>query len=290
MAAEATLQPIRRYAMDGAILFADILLLPHALGRPVKFLEGVGPVLDALETPDELVVPNGWLELLHSVAETVRRVRVDLPSEITLIGFAGAPWTVATYLVEGGTSYDHSRTRAWAYRDPQRFSFLIDRLTETTIDYLTMQIEAGADAVQLFDSWASALTAEGIERWSLSPCLAIATTLRARHPDTPVIVFSRGIGAMTARFAASGAFAGIGLDSSQPLDWAASTLQPYLAIQGNLDPVLLRTGGEPMLASADAICRAFAGGLHIFNLGHGVLPSTSPDHVATLVARIRGES
>jgi uroporphyrinogen decarboxylase len=290
MAAEATLQPIRRYGMDGAILFADILLLPHALGCPVNFIEGTGPVFEPITRADELSGGDDWLDMLRPVGETLRRVKAELPAETTLIGFAGAPWTVATYLIEGGTSRDHAKTRAWAYGDPEGFDRIIQRLVETTVDYLSMQVGAGADAIQLFDSWAGALPADGIERWSLNPCVAIATALRAKHPHIPVIVFPRAVGQMAARFAASGAFACVGIDSSVSPQWAADALQPHVAVQGNLDPIVLTVGGEALRSSADAIQQALQGGRHIFNLGHGVVPQTSPDHVAALVAQIRGEA
>ena len=288
MAAEATLQPIRRYGMDGAILFADILLLPDALGRPVSFVEGVGPVFEPVQNADPLFAEPDWLEKLKPVGETVRRVRASLPQETTLIGFAGAPWTVATYLVEGGTSRDQANTRLWAYADPAGFDRLIERLTETTIEYLCMQVDAGAEAVQLFDSWAGALPADGIERWNLGPCARISAALKAKYPDLPVIMFPKGVGAMTARFAASGAFACIGLDSSTPPEWAAATVQQHCAVQGNLDPMLLLVGGETMEEAASEIVQALAGGQHIFNLGHGVVPQTDPDQVARLSDAIRG--
>ena len=289
MAAEATLQPIRRYGMDGAILFADILLIPHALGRPVKFVPGVGPVFEPITSADLLSQTEEWRDIVAPVGETVRRVKTALPAETTLLGFAGAPWTVATYLVEGGTSRDHAKTRAWAFSDPEGFGRLIQRLTDTTVDYLSMQIEAGADAVQLFDSWAGALPADGIERWSLAPCVEIATKLRAKHPDVPVIVFPRAVGPAAAWFAANGAFSCVGIDSSIPPQLAAETLQPSAAVQGNLDPLILRAGGDALRNSALSIQRALQGGRHIFNLGHGVVPETSPDHVGELVRLIRGE-
>jgi len=289
MAAEATLQPIRRYDMDGAILFADILLIPHALGCRVRFEPGVGPVFEPITSPNALSPGSDWLDMLHPVGETVRRVKAALPARTTLIGFAGAPWTVATYLVEGGTSRDHAKTRAWAFGDPEGFDLLIRRLVETTVDYLSMQIDAGAEVVQLFDSWAGALPADGIRRWSLGPCVAIATALGARHPETPVIVFPRGAGPATAWFATSGAFAGVGIDSSIPPEWAAAVLQPNVAVQGNLDSIVLKVGGDTLTESAAAIRQAFQGGPHIFNLGHGVVPQTPPEHVAELVAYLRGE-
>ena len=291
LAAEATLQPIRRFGMDGAILFADILLLPHALGRTVTFVEGKGPVFDPLAQPADLTISEGWQEITAPVAETVRRVRAALPEQTTLIGFAGAPWTVATYLIEGGGSRDHMRSRQWAYRDPDGFQTMIDVLVETTIEYLAAQIEAGADAYQLFDSWAGALTADGIVRWSLAPCATIATALYKRYPHVPCIMFPRATGPMLARFAAHGAFAGIGIDSAVAPAWAAQALQPNAVVQGNLDPAVLIAGGDAMRAAVKDILGNLGGkGRHIFNLGHGITPDTPPDHVAELVALVRSDA
>ena len=291
LAAEATLQPIRRFGMDGAILFADILLLPHALGREVQFIEGRGPVFEPMNQPSDLTIREGWQEITAPVAETVRRVKAALPAETTLIGFAGAPWTVATYLIEGGTSRDHMRTRQWAYRDPVGFQGIMDILVKTTIEYIAAQIEAGADAYQLFDSWAGALTADGMERWSLAPCAAIATALRERYPDVPCIMFPRATGPMLTRFAASGHFAGIGIDSAVSPAWAAEALQPHAVVQGNLDSAILIAGGAAMREAVADIQGNLGGrGRHIFNLGHGITPETPPDHVAELVALVRGEA
>lgn len=291
LAAEATLQPIRRFGMDGAILFADILLLPHALGREVRFVEGTGPVFEPLTRPDELAVRDGWQAVTAPVAETVCRVRAALPPETTLIGFAGAPWTVLTYLIEGGGSRDHMRSRQWAYGDPAGFQRMIDVLVETTVDYLAAQIEAGAEAYQLFDSWAGALTADGMERWSLAPCVAIAAALRERYPQVPCIMFPRAAGPMLTRFATSGAFAGIGIDSAVAPAWAAAALQPHVTVQGNLDPAILIAGGEAMRTAVRDIQANLGGkGRHIFNLGHGITPETPPDHVAELVALVRGQA
>lgn len=291
LAAEATLQPIRRFGMDGAILFADILLLPHALGRAVRFVEGKGPVFDPLQHPSDLKVAANWQATTAPVAETVRQVRAALPPETTLIGFAGAPWTVLTYLIEGGGSRDHMRSRQWAYGDPAGFQQMVDVLVETTVDYIAAQIEAGAEAYQLFDSWAGALTADGMERWSLAPCAAIAAALAERYPDVPCIMFPRAAGPLLARFASHGAFAAVGIDSAVPPAWAATALQPQAVVQGNLDPALLIAGGEAMRAAVRDILGNLGGkGRHIFNLGHGITPETPPDHVAELVAQIRGEA
>ena len=290
LAIEATLQPLRRYAMDAAILFSDILVVPDALGQQVAFREGVGPVLEPLRSAADLagLSADGLRERLAPVYATVRGLRGALPEGTALIGFAGAPWTVATYMVEGGTSRNHAQVRSWAYRDPEGFGRLIGLLTDATVEHLSAQIEAGAEAVQLFDSWAGVLPESAMRRWCLEPAVAIAGRLRGRHPDVPVIAFPRGVGAGYRAFAEAGAFAGLGLDTAVPPGWAAAELQPRLAVQGNLDPILLVAGGAAMAAEARRILETLAGGPFVFNLGHGVVPETPPGHVAALAALIRG--
>ena len=289
MAVEATLQPIRRYGMDAAILFSDILVVPHALGQKVAFKEGVGPVLEPVRSTPELAALSGdaVTERLSPVYEAVRILRRTLPAETALIGFAGAPWTVATYMVEGGTSRDHATTRSWAFADSDGFGRLIDLLVDATVEHLAAQCEAGVDAVQLFDTWAGALPESAMRRWCLDPAVRIAERLAARHPDVPMIVFPRGVGVGYAAFAEAGGFAGLGLDGTVPLRWAAETLQPRIAVQGNLDPLLLVAGGAPMRAEVARILDAFRGGPFVFNLGHGVVPQTPPDHVRELTDLIR---
>lgn len=290
LAIEATLQPLRRYAMDAAILFSDILVIPDALGQKVGFREGVGPVLEPLRGAADLagLSADGLRERLAPVYATVRGLRGALPEGTALIGFAGAPWTVATYMVEGGTSRNHAQVRSWAYRDPEGFGRLIGLLTDATVEHLSAQIEAGAEAVQLFDSWAGVLPESAMRRWCLEPAAAIAGRLRARHPDVPVIAFPRGVGAGYAAFAEAGAFAGLSLDTSVPPGWAAAELQPRLAVQGNLDPILLVAGGAAMAAEVRRILETLARGPFVFNLGHGVVPETPPEHVAALAELIRG--
>lgn len=282
LAAEATLQPVRRFGMDAAILFADILLLPRALGQKLEFGED-GPVLEALDHKTGIgsLDPAG-LPGLDPVCETVRRVRAELPDEVALIGFAGAPWTVATYMVEGGASRDFRRTKAWAYRDPQGFEALIALLVEATTGYLGSQIAAGADAVQLFDSWAGVLPEAEFERWVSEPTRRIAAALKQRHPAIPVIGFPRGAGLLYERYAAEAGVDAVGIDTTVPLGVARERLQPRLAVQGNLDPVALMVGGAALERHVEAILGALGNGPFVFNLGHGVLPQTPPENVAAL--------
>ena len=296
LAAEVTLQPIRRYDLDAAILFADILLIPQALGQEVWFAAGEGPRLAPAfaEAPDALV---GFLgraeqadihETLNPIYETVRQVRAALPDEKALIGFAGAPWTVATYMLAGRGTKDPSALRAFAYAHEADFAGLMARLTRATADYLVAQVAAGADAVQLFDSWAGGLPEPFFRRWCLEPCREIAAAVKAAHPGTPVIAFPRGAGALYEDAAREPLFDAIGLDTAVPPGWAARTLGPHAALQGNLDPLLVVQGGQPMLDAADAILDEMTGTPHVFNLGHGFVPQTPPDHVAALVAHVRG--
>jgi uroporphyrinogen decarboxylase len=213
-------------------------------------------------------------------------VRADLPDGVTLIGFAGSPWTVATYMLEGGSSREFARAKRWLYGDPTGFAALIDCLVETTVDYLCLQIEAGAEAVQLFDSWAGALAGPAFERWVIAPNAAIVAALQVRHPTVPVIFFPRGAGANYAAAGSIGA-AGIGLDTAVPIDWARATLPRQLALQGNLDPQVLVTGGPALAREVARIRTGLGGGPFIFNLGHGIVPETPPEHVAELVRLVR---
>jgi uroporphyrinogen decarboxylase len=290
LAAEVTLQPIQRFAMDGAILFSDILVVPHGLGRLVSFREGEGPVLLPIVDTREIdqLKLDGFRDRVGPVGETVRRVRGELPETVALIGFAGSPWTVASYMLEGGSSREFAHAKAWIYRDPSGFGALIDRLIEATVDYLSLQIEAGAEAIQLFESWAGVLSAPAFERWVIRPNAAIIERLKARHPGVPVILFPRGAGANYRAIGKAIEVAGIGLDTTVPLAWARSNLQRRCAVQGNLEPQLLVIGGKPMARDVQRIRRALGSAPFIFNLGHGVLPSTPPEHVAELVRLVRG--
>jgi uroporphyrinogen decarboxylase len=287
LAAEATLQPVRRFAMDAAIVFADILLVPQALGQAVEYRED-GPALAPLDETGGLAAldPAGCRDL-DPVYETVRRARAELPAEVALIGFAGAPWTLATYMVEGGASRDFRHVKGWAYRDPQRFSELIEIIVEATVGYLSGQIAAGIDAVQLFDSWAGVLPEAAFERWVIAPTRAIAMRLKQRFPTVPIIGFPRGAGLFYERYAAASGLDAIALDTTVPLGFARERLQTRLAVQGNLDPVALLVGGAAMEEAVAAIRGAFAGGPFIFNLGHGVLPQTPPENVAALARLLR---
>ena len=284
LAAELTLQPIRRYGMDGAILFSDILMLPYALGQKLAFHEGEGPVLERIEDPGGVArLDLGRIaSALDPVFETARRVRGALDQRTTLIGFAGAPWTVATYMVEGGGSRDFRRVKSWAYRDPEGFDALIDLLSEATIDYLTGQIEAGVEVVQLFDSWAGILPEPALVRWVIEPTKRITAALKRRFANCPVIGFPRGAGVLHERYFRETGVDGIGVDTAVPLGYAHRTLQPHGTVQGNLDPVLLIVGGPALQEAVRNLRQSLGPGPYIFNLGHGVLPETPPENVQVL--------
>jgi uroporphyrinogen decarboxylase len=289
LATEATLQPVRRFGMDAAILFADILLVPQALGQKLAFGDD-GPLLEPIEEAAGIsrLRLKRVASSLEPVCETVRRSRAALPSETALIGFAGSPWTVATYMVEGGGSRDFQRVKGWAYRDPAGFQALIDLLTEATTDYLSAQIAAGAEVVQLFDSWAGVLPEESFERWVIMPTRRITARLRERFPAVPVIGFPRGAGLLYERYALESGVDAVSLDTGVPKGFARERLQPRLAVQGNLDPILLIAGGEALERAVTELRVALGGGPYVFNLGYGVLPQTPPENVATL-ARLLAE-
>jgi uroporphyrinogen decarboxylase len=283
LAAEATLQPVRRFGMDAAILFADILLVPQALGQKLGFGDE-GPLLDPVTDSRDVAAlrADGIGARLEPVCETIRRCRAALPAETALIGFAGAPWTVATYMVEGGGSRDFLRVKSWAYRDPAGFQALIDLLTEATIAYLAMQISAGAEAVQLFDSWAGVLPEAAFARWVIAPTRRIIAALAERFPAVPVIGFPRGAGLLYERYAAESGVSAVSLDTAVPIGFARDRLQTRLPVQGNLDPVLLVTGGKALERAVAELRMALGAGPFIVNLGHGVLPQTPPENVAAL--------
>lgn len=285
-AAEVTLQPIRRFGMDAAILFADILLIPHALGLNVAFKEGVGPQLSVVRNRadvDRLANRVATAaDALSAVYETVARVRGALPETSALIGFAGSPWTVATYMVEGGGGHDFIEVRRMARRDRTAFAALIDVLVESTVAYLDRQILAGADAVQLFDTWSGVLAADEFERWCIAPTRRIVESLRRRHPLVPIIGFPRGAGTSLIRYAGETGIDAVGLDAGVAPSWAALALPARLALQGNLDPILMTIGGDAMLDAARQILDAWRARAFVFNLGHGITPDVPIDNVAAL--------
>jgi uroporphyrinogen decarboxylase len=286
-AAEVTLQPVARFDMDAAILFSDILVIPHALGRRVDFVEGEGPRLDpidvrAIENLDASFV----LDRLGTVLETVERVRGQLANDKTLIGFCGAPWTVATYMIAGRGTPDQAPAREFAALHPEAMEHLIDTLAEASAEYLTAQIRAGADVVQIFDTWAGVLDDDGFERWSVQPTAEIVRHVKANEPNARIIGFPKGVGEKLEHYVAETGVDGISLDWSVPLD-QATRLQSRVAVQGNLDPAILVAGGDAQDEAVDAILDALAGGRFIFNLGHGILPETPVEHVARLVERVR---
>ncbi len=291
LAVEATLQPIRRFGFDAAILFCDILVIPDALGAGVRFVEGEGPRLDPITSADGLAenAEDAVAEKLAPVYRAVREIRAALPEETALIGFAGAPWTVATYMVEGGSSRDFATIKSLMWRDPAGFARLIDRLVDATVAHLSRQAEAGVDALQLFDSWAGVLPAPEFRRWCIEPTRRIVDRLRESFPGLPIIGFPRGAGAMIEDFVQGAGVDAVSLDSAVPLRTAAS-LQGRLTVQGNLDPVLLMTGGDMFRQRVSETVSALAAGAHVFNLGHGILPATPPDHVAELVEIIRAST
>jgi uroporphyrinogen decarboxylase len=290
LAAEVTLQPIRRYGFDAAILFADILVVPDALGQPVRFAEGEGPLLDPITTAADLarLRPAATRAKYATVAETVARLRQDLPQDTALIGFCGAPWTVATYMVEGRGSKDQAAARLWAYRDRDGFAKLIDLLVETSIDYLGQQVTAGADVLQIFDTWAGALPDDEFDRWVVDPTKRIVAGVKAAHPDVPIIGFPRGAGGAALWYVSETGVDGIGCDTAMPPYMMAEAFdEEPVVVQGNLDPLLLVAGGEPLEERTREILERMEGKRFIFNLGHGIVPQTPPENVARLVEIVR---
>ncbi|HEY7645657.1 MAG TPA: uroporphyrinogen decarboxylase, partial [Hyphomicrobiales bacterium] len=287
-AAEITLQPIRRFGFDAAILFADIMMVPDALGQTVSFEEGVGPRLEAME-PETLLRkldPSGTGAKFGLIYETVERVKAGLPAETALIGFCGAPWTVATYMIAGHATPDQGPARLAAYRDPESFARLLDLLADVSVDYLSGQIRAGAQAVQIFDSWAGVLPEGEFQRWVTVPAKRMVAGLRALHPEVPVIGFPRGAGVFADGFVTETGVDAIGCDTVMPLA-EMQGLGKQAAVQGNLDPLLLVAGGPLLESRTHAIIEALQTVPHIFNLGHGILQTTPIAHVERLVALVR---
>jgi uroporphyrinogen decarboxylase len=286
-AAEVTIQPIRRFGFDGAILFSDILMVPSALGQDLTFGAGEGPALTPALVDQALSALQPSLERLDPVYETVRQVAAQLPPETTFLGFAGSPWTVATYMVAGHGSKDQGETRRFAYGDPAAFEEIVAAISSCTIDYLSKQIEAGVEAVQLFDSWSGSLSPSQFERWVIAPNAAIVVALHERHPGVPVIGFPKGAGEKLPAYARETGVDALGLDETIDPEWAAKALPPGLPVQGNLDPLVLIAGGAAMQQAASRILAAFADRPHVFNLGHGILQDTPIVHVEQLLAFVR---
>lgn len=286
-AAEVTLQPIRRFGFDGAILFSDILIVPFALGQDLRFEAGEGPRLspplaDALLSGLEAVPAR-----LQPVYRTVEKVKAALPVETTFLGFAGSPWTVATYMVAGQGSRDQAEARQAAYADPGAFAEIIGAIEAMTVDYLSGQIHAGVEAVQLFDSWSGSLAPAQFEQWVIAPTARIVAALKERHPETPIIGFPKGAGAKLPAYARETKVDALGLDETIDPVWAASVLPPELPVQGNLDPLALLAGGTALENAVDRILSSLAGRPHIFNLGHGIIKETPIAHVERLLALVR---
>ncbi|MBO9397764.1 uroporphyrinogen decarboxylase [Shimia sp. R9_2] len=291
LAAEVTLQPIRRYGFDASILFADILLLPQALGADLWFVTGEGPRLSTIENQadfDRLKPASEIHETLDPVYETVRILRRELPKETTLIGFAGAPWTVATYMVAGRGTPDQGPAHKLKDENPDLFQAIIDRLTEGTIDYLSKQIEAGAEVVKLFDSWAGSLKGADFDRYALEPAKKIIAELKAKHPDVPIIAFPRGAGERYVGFAKATGADCVALDDGVTPEWAAEHVQVDGCVQGNLKSSHMVTGGQALVDETRKIVDAFSKGPHIFNLGHGITPDADPENVQLMIDALRG--
>ncbi|CDO59776.1 Uroporphyrinogen III decarboxylase (EC 4.1.1.37) [Candidatus Phaeomarinobacter ectocarpi] len=289
LASEVTLQPIRRYGFDASILFADILLIPQALGQKLWFETGEGPRLEPLEDGKAVAAldVDGAADALSSIYETVSILRSSLPGETDLIGFAGSPWTVATYMIAGRGTPDQAPARLFAYQQRDAFEALMDVLVESTAQYLLRQVQAGADILQLFDTWSGVLPEDEFARWSIAPTKALVERLRALGVTVPIIGFPKGAGPLLPRYVAETAVDAVGLDPSVPLSWAVAELADKTVCQGNLDPLLLVAGGDKMLKAVDTIIEAFDGKPFVFNLGHGIVPQTPPEHVGQVVERVR---
>lgn len=295
-AIEVTLQPINRFKMDGAILFSDILVVPDGLGWDVTFKVGEGPVLEKLTDLRRLetLSIDKMIDHLSPVFETIKGLRQSLPAETALIGFSGAPWTLATYMIEGGSSKDYSKCKSFAYAQPEGFQKLIDILTDAIITYLKHQVDAGVQALQLFDSWAGVIPSWAVEKYSYQPIARIVDSLNDYAPHIPIIGFPKGIGSSYQAFSQMPHLKGLALDTNVDAQWAQTSLNPAITLQGNLDPAVLladqhsAAGRNLMFSEIDRLKTVFADRPYIFNLGHGVIKETHPDSVAALVAHIRG--
>lgn len=289
LACEVTLQPIRRFNLDAAILFSDILVIPDALGRRVDFIQGEGPILDPLVDVNDILKldPTSVCSHLEPVFEAIRQIRQKLPVEMTLLGFCGAPWTVATYMIAGKGSVDQKQARLFSYQYPDAFEILIERLVESSIVYLVRQLQEGVDAVQVFDSWAGVLTGNQFERFCIEPMQKIVAGVRAIVPNARIIGFPKGAGAYYELYAQKTGINCVGLDWSVPLDFARDRLANQVAVQGNIDPLLMIYGGKALEYAVDRIMKAFAGKPHIINLGHGITPEGRIENVEHLIRCVR---
>lgn len=286
-AAEVTLQPLRRFGFDGAILFSDILIVPYAMGQDLWFEAGEGPRLAPILAETDLSALTPDFSRFKAVYETVRLVKAALDPSVTFLGFAGSPWTVATYMVAGQGSKDHGAARRMAYNEPERFAALIDAIVDATVMYLCGQIDAGVEAVQLFDSWAGSLSPLQFQRWVIEPNKTIVARLKAQHPTIPIIGFPKGAGAKLADYAAQTGVDAVGVDETIDPHWANQALPQGMPVQGNLDPLALIAGGRAVEEAVDRIRAAFADRPHIMNLGHGILPDTPIAHVEALISYVR---
>jgi len=289
LAVEVTLQPLRRYGFDAAILFSDILVVPDGLGQGVAFKEGEGPVLTPIRSARDLdgLDISGLHDRMAPVYATVAGLSKAIPATTALIGFSGAPWTVATYMIEGGGSKDFSQAKKLMWAEPETFARLMELLIEATGQYLIRQIDAGAEAIQIFDTWAGALPETEFRRWVIEPARRLVERIHSERPGIPVIGFPRGAGILYEAYVTETKVDGVSLDSSVPLDWAARVLQPKCTVQGNLDPILLVAGGDALDAGIDRVLNALGKGPFIFNLGHGIIPPTPPENVARLAQRVK---
>lgn len=286
-AAEVTVQPLRRFDLDAAILFSDILIVPYAMGQHLEFLAGEGPHLSPKLVESSLDRLKPAQSRYEAVYETVRQVRAQLAPDITLLGFAGSPWTVATYMVAGEGSRDQHEARAMAYRDPVQMTEIINAIADQTVGYLRGQIDAGAEAVQLFDSWSGSLAPREFERWVIAPNAAITARLKESHPDTPVIGFPKGAGEKLPAYARETGVGAVGVDETLDPAWVHANLPDGMCVQGNLDPLLLLAGSTDLEKQVAAILDAFSGRPHIFNLGHGIDRRTPIAHVERMIAAVR---
>jgi len=291
LAAEVTLQPIRRYGFDAAILFADILLIPQALGADLWFVTGEGPRLSTITTPDEMAAlkpVDAIHDTLSPIYETVKILSRELPAETTLIGFAGAPWTVATYMIAGRGTPDQGPAHALKDTDRATFTALIDRITDATILYLSAQIDAGAEVVKIFDSWAGSLKGQDFVDFALEPTKRIIAALKSKYPNTPIIAFPREAGDGYIGFAKATGADCVALDNSVTPEWGAQNVQVDGCVQGNLASSHMVTGGQALVDETRKIVQAFSGGPHIFNLGHGITPDADPENVQLMIDTVRG--